>query len=245
VIVKSRDELGDLASAFNSMAIGLQERDKARDLLGKSVSPEVARELMKSRIELGGEIREVTILFSDLRDFTKLSETQSPQALVRQLNDYFAEVTSAVESTGGVVDKYIGDAVMAIFGAPIAVANHADRAFSAAQEILRAEDRLNRERAASGLPPLRTGIGVSTGSVVAGNVGSVTRHNYTVIGNEVNLASRLQSLTKDAAFRSRIICSDATREALRGAHSLRDLGETVIRGRKGALRIWAVDPPSG
>ena len=245
VIVKSRDELGDLASAFNSMAIGLEERDKTRDLLGKSVSPEVARELMKSRIELGGEIREVTILFSDLRDFTKLSETQSPQALVRQLNDYFAAVTSAVESTGGVVDKYIGDAVMAIFGAPIAVADHADRAISAAQEILRAEDRLNRERAASGLPPLRTGIGVSTGSVVAGNVGSMTRHNYTVIGNEVNLASRLQSLTKDAAFRSRIICSDATREALRGAHSLRDLGETVIRGRKGALRIWAVDPPSG
>ena len=134
---------------------------------------------------------------------------------------------------------------MAIFGAPVAVADHAERAVSAALAILKAEESLNQERRRQGLSPLRTGIGISTGPVVAGNVGSASRHNYTVVGSEVNLASRLESLTKETVYQARIICSDATRLALKGGHALRDLGETEIRGKKGTLRIWAVDPQSG
>ena len=122
-------------------------------------------------------------------------------------------------------------------------ADHADRAVNAALAILQAEESLNRKRADQGLLPLCTGIGISTGAVVAGNVGSATRYNYTVIGTEVNLASRLERLTKETVFRARIICSDATRSALKGGHALRDLGETQIRGKKGTLRIWAIDPP--
>ena len=244
VPVKTRDELGDLAVAFNGMAVGLQERDKVRDLLGKSVSPEVAGELMRSEIKLGGEVRNVTILFSDLRDFTAHSERQSPENLVKELNAYFTEVTGAVEAAGGIVDKYIGDAVMAVFGAPVELPDHADRAVQAAMEILRAEESLNRRRSELGLSSLRTGIGISTGDVVAGNVGSASRYNYTVMGNEVNLASRLESLTKDVRFAARIICSNSTRQALLKNYRLRDLGETEIRGKKGAIRIWAVHAPS-
>jgi adenylate cyclase len=243
VPVKTRDELGDLASAFNGMAGGLEERDRVRDLFGKSVSPEVARELMGSKVELGGEIRNVSILFSDLRDFTARSETQSPEDLVKELNAYFTEVTGAVEAVGGIVDKYIGDAIMAVFGAPVELSDHADRAVQAAMEILRAEESLNRKRSGLGLTPLRTGIGISTGDVVAGNVGSTSRYNYTVIGDEVNLASRLESLTKELRFGARIICSNSTRLALVKNYQLRDLGATEIRGKKGAIRIWAVDVP--
>jgi adenylate cyclase len=131
---------------------------------------------------------------------------------------------------------------MAIFGAPAAIDDHADRGVRAALAILQAEESLNQQRREQGLPPLRTGIGISSGAVVAGNVGSASRYNYTVIGNEVNLASRLQSLTKQSVFRARIICSDAACSALRGSYILRDLGEAEIRGKKETRRIWAVDP---
>jgi adenylate cyclase len=236
-----RDELSRLGSSFNRMAEGLDERDRVRALLGKTVSPEIAHELLNSGLELGGEVREASILFSDLRGFTAYSETQSPAELVAQLNEYFTEVGSAVEAEGGVIDKFIGDAIMAVFGAPTSVVDHADRAIKAARGVLKAEHLLNQRRAERGQPPLKTGVGISTGWVVAGAIGSPSRCNYTVIGDAVNLASRIESLTKDPSFDARIICSDSTRAGLKGDHSLRDLGETVIRGKERPIRLWAVD----
>lgn len=241
VPVTSQDELGRLGTAFNRMAAGLEERDRVRDLLGRTVSPAIAAQLVDANVDLGGEMREVTVLFSDLRGFTTFSETQSPKELLAQLNAYFTAITAAVEESGGVVDKFIGDAVMAIFGAPVAMPDHADRALAAARGILEAEGRVNIARTAAGLPPLRTGIGIATGVVVAGNIGSPTRYNYTVVGNEVNLASRLEGMTKDAAFQARVICSDSTRAALRDSWPLRDLGQASIRGKAEPIRLWAVD----
>lgn len=241
VPAEGRDELSRLGASFNRMAEGLDERDRVRALLGKTVSPEIARALLNSGLELGGEVREATILFSDLRGFTAYSETQTPEELVAQLNEYFTEIGAAVEREGGVIDKFIGDAIMAVFGAPTFASDHADRALKAALGIINAEDQLNQKRAQRGQPPLRTGIGVSTGFVVAGAIGSPSRCNYTVIGNAVNLAARIEALTKDKAFEARIICSESTRICLRENHSLRDLGETVVRGKELPIRLWSLN----
>jgi adenylate cyclase len=242
VPVRTSDELGRLGAAFNQMAGGLEERDRVQDLLGKAVSPQIAAKLVASELEFRGEMREVTILFTDLRGFTGLSESQKPRELLSQLNQYFTAITTVVEEHGGVVDKYIGDAIMVIFGAPVDLHDDADRAIAAARGILAAERRLNAERATAGLPPFRTGIGISTGLVVAGNMGSSRRFNYTVVGDEVNIASRLESMTKDPALQTHIICSDATRASLKTEHpGLRDLGEVQIRGKALPIRIWAVD----
>lgn len=243
---RGQDELSRLGASFNRMAEGLDERDRVRALLGKTVSPEIAHELLNSGLELGGEVREATILFSDLRGFTSYSETQSPADLVTQLNEYFTEVGTAVESEGGVIDKFIGDAIMAVFGAPTFTSDHADRAIRAARGLLKAEYLLNQKRAQRGQPPFRTGIGICTGEVVAGAIGSPSRCNYTVIGDAVNLASRMEGLTKEKSFDARIICAESTRALLQGKYPLRDLGETAIRGKEHPIRLWAVefDDPS-
>ena len=196
VELKQEDELGSLAASFNQMSEGLAERDRVRDLLGKVVSPEVAAELLRKEVALGGEERQVTVLFSDLRNFTSMSEALSPQEMLGILNHYFTRMGAIVEKHGGVVDKYMGDALMALFGAPLGNPDDADRAMKTALEMTEALDDLNRQWHKRGLPTIGVGIGINTDVVVAGNMGSETRLNYTVIGDGVNLASRLEGLTK-------------------------------------------------
>ncbi|MBI2511402.1 MAG: HAMP domain-containing protein [Opitutae bacterium] len=233
------DELGQLATAFNQMTAGLAERDRVRDLLGKVVSPEIATQLLRSDLQLGGEEREVTILFSDLRDFTTLSEKLPPRELLALLNRYLDRMSAIVEKHGGVIDKYIGDAIMALFGAPVATERAAARALAAAREMKAALAELNRELAAEGKPQLALGIGINTGRVVAGNMGSHTRLNYTVIGDGVNLASRLESLTKDASYGTTIIVSEATAVAADALDDLRPLGSVTVKGKTSAVKIFA------
>ena len=153
VELRQEDELGSLAASFNQMSEGLAERDRVRDLLGKVVSPEVAMELLRKDVALGGEEREVTVLFSDLRNFTALSEALSPHEMLGILNHYFTRMSAIVENHGGVVDKYMGDALMALFGAPLAKPDDADRAMKAALEMTEALDDLNREWHQADCPP--------------------------------------------------------------------------------------------
>jgi adenylate cyclase len=235
------DELGDLAMAFNRMSAGLADRDRVRDLLGKVVSPEIAAQLLQSKAMLGGEERDVTILFSDLRNFTSLSERLSPQDVVGLLNRYLDRMSAIVEEHHGVVDKFIGDAIMALFGAPVADPAAADHALAAAQAMELALRALNAELAAEGRPHLAIGIGINTARVVAGNMGSQRRLNYTVIGDGVNVAARLEALTKDAAYGTRILVSESTRQAARAIHPLRAVGGVVIRGRKETVMAFALD----
>jgi len=234
------DEIGQLATAFNHMTAGLAERDRVRDLLGKVVSPEIATQLLQSDLKLGGEEREVTILFCDLRDFTTFSEKLPPTEVLALLNRYLDRMSAIIEQHGGVIDKYIGDAIMALFGAPVAAPDAPGRAIAAARDMARALDLLNRELSAEGKPALAFGIGINTARVVAGNMGSKTRLNYTVIGDGVNLASRLEGLTKDPAYGTPIIVSEATLDAMQERPAARELGEVKVKGKDQAVKIYAL-----
>ena len=240
VRMNQADEMGLLAASFNHMSEGLAERDQVRDLLGKVVSPAVAAELLRKDVTLGGEEREVTILFSDLRNFTTMCEALSPQKMLGILNHYFTRMSAIVETHGGVVDKYVGDAMMALFGAPLVNPEDADRAMETALEMCDALDELNRQWHAEGRPTIGLGIGIHTDIVVAGNMGSQTRLNYTVIGDGVNLASRLQGLTKTPEYATRIIISRTTLAKAKGRYQTRRLGEVAVKGKQKSTEIYAL-----
>jgi adenylate cyclase len=240
VNVNQSDEMGLLAASFNHMSEGLAERDQVRDLLGKVVSPAVAAELLRTAVTLGGEEREVTVLFSDVRSFTTLCEALAPQEMLEILNHYFTRMSTIVEAHGGIVDKYVGDAIMALFGAPLANLDDADRAMKTALEMCEAVDELNRQWQVRGRPAINIGIGINTDVVVAGNMGSHTRLNYTVIGDGVNLASRLQGLTKRPEYGTRIIISRKTLAKAKGGYQTRRLGQVAVKGKQKLTEIYAL-----
>jgi adenylate cyclase len=220
------------------MVDGLQERDKLRTTMGKYMTSEVLEHVMAGEVELGGKSLDVTILFCDLRDFTTLSEKRSAHEIVGLLNEYFTVMVDVVMSEGGVVDKYIGDNIMAVFGAPVSRPDDALRAVRAAVKMREALVALNAGFAARGLPPLRFGIGLHTGEVVAGNIGSARRMEYTVIGDAVNLASRLESKTKELG--TDILISDATYQQAKVGIEAEASGEIKVKGREQAVAIYKV-----
>lgn len=235
------DELGRLAESFNEMSAGLAERDQVRDLLDKNVSPEVAAQLMRDGAALGGEEREVTVLFADLRGFTRLSESLPPREVLVLLNRYLDRMSAEIERHGGVIDKFIGDEIMALFGAPVARGDDADRALSAALGMQAALAQLNQEFATEGRPPLAIGIGINTARVVAGNMGSQRRLNYSVIGDGVNVAARLQALTRTADYRAGILVSATTLERAKGSYRTRALGALAVKGRSESVPTFVLE----
>lgn len=230
-----RDELGTLGRSFDHMVRGLAEREHVRDLLGKVVSPAIAQELMSKEVELGGEERVVSVLFSDVRNFTELCEGRDAVEVLSLLNRYLTEVGAIIDAHGGVVDKYMGDAVMALFGAPLRQEDDATRAVACGIAMRGCVERLNRELEHCGLPRLEWGIGIHTGRVVAGNVGSPARLNYTVIGDGVNLAARLEGLTR--RYRVPIVVSETTRREASG-FVYRELDRVCVKGRHEAVAIF-------
>lgn len=230
-----RDEFAQLARAFDNMVRGLIERDQVRALLGKVVSPRVAEELLSRKIELGGEEREVSLLFSDLRGFTTLSEGRAPSVILAMLNTYLSCMSDLVDQHQGVVDKYIGDAIMALYGAPVADASDPQRAVASALAMIEAMPKLNQIFAQDGWPPIKIGIGIHTGIVVAGNVGSESRLNYTVLGDNVNLASRLEGLCKK--YQVEIVVSAATMQRCPDI-TFRELDRVRVLGKREAVSIY-------
>jgi class 3 adenylate cyclase len=237
-----RDELGVLARRFNDMVGGLQQLLFVKDLFGRFVSPEVSERLLAGQIELGGEQREVTVLFSDIRDFTRLSEEHSASDIVDLLNEYFRAVVAAARKHGGIVNKFGGDSTLVVFGAPLDMPNHADSALATALELRQALDAINAHRVLEGWELLAQGIGVNTGQVIAGQVGSEDRMEYTVIGDTVNLASRLQVLSKDLTGCD-IIFSESTLAALsdQSGWRYRDRGSVAVRGKQQGIRVFSLE----
>lgn len=186
------DEVGALAHALNSMARGLEERERLRNMFGKYMASQVMHDLLdRGDLKLTGEERDVTVLISDIRGFTPLTEQLGAADIVALLNEYFTLLVDVVMKEEGVIDKFMGDAMLCYFGAPVAQADHRERAVRTGIRILEALAGWNRARVARGLQPIATGMGIASGKVIVGNIGSPQRLEYTAIGDAVNLASRL------------------------------------------------------
>ena len=240
--VVTSDELGDLADSFNDMADSLAEKEFMRDTFGKIVDPEVRDYLMsgagkKSLGEtLGGETREVTVLFCDIRSFTAMSEKMAAAEVVSLLNRYFTALGQCITSHHGIINKYIGDAIMAIFGAPVSLPNSALDAFEAALDMRQTLVKLNNDFKKDGLPELKFGIGIHTGPVFAGTIGAETRMEYTVIGDTVNTASRLESLCK--TYSTDLLISESSAEKIGDKDNLKFVAEAEIRGKTEAMKVY-------
>lgn len=196
-VTKARkDEINILCHSFSEMIQGLKDREKVKGVLNKVVSKEIAEEILKGNISLGGEEKQATIVFADIRNFTHLTEKMDPKDVIELLNTCMTKISSVVDEFGGVIDKYIGDEAMALFGAPVTHADHAKKACLSALEMIKKIEEWNLERTQKGLPLVHIGIGICTGVIVAGNMGAENRLNYTVLGANVNLGARLCSLAK-------------------------------------------------
>jgi len=221
-----------------------REKRKVKGLFGRYVSKDVYTQLLEhpEMAELGGRRRAMTVLFSDIRGFTSVTEKGDPEALVAQLNEYFSRMVEVVFRHHGTIDKFVGDMVMALFGAPVDDDDHAEHAVAAAVDMVKELTDLNAKWTAEGKPALDIGIGINSGDMIAGNIGSSSIMSYTVIGDHVNLGSRLESLNKD--YRTRIIISDSTRAQLKHPYDLRPLGDVVVKGKTRPVAIFAVAVPS-
>lgn len=238
--VVTADDFGILADSFNDLADSLAEKEFMRDTFGKVVDPEVRDYLMSGAGKeslgqaLGGQTREVTVLFCDIRSFTAMSEKMQAADVVSLLNRYFTALGQCITEHHGIINKYIGDAIMAIFGAPVEAQNSAQDAFEAACDMRKALVQVNKEFEADGLPQLKFGIGIHTGPVFAGTIGAQNRMEYTVIGDTVNTASRIESLCK--TYTTDLLISQASAQKLNQELSFVDNAQ--IRGKTEPMKLY-------
>jgi class 3 adenylate cyclase len=216
-------------------------RDEQRKLIRTFATKEVAEELLTTGFSLGGKFVDATVMFSDIRSFTTLTESRPPAEIIEMLNDYYALMFEAITSHGGSVNQMIGDGLMAVFGAPIHYEDHCQRAVKTAMEMLELVDGFNQNQAAQGKPRIKIGIGIASGQMIAGFTGTQHRATYTCIGDTVNLASRIESHTK--VVDKPILIDRFTREKLTDDIQVEDLGEVLFKGKHLSVRIFSVNPP--
>lgn len=216
--------------------------EQDRDRLAKYFSKDVVDLVLNdpSSIGLGGRRTTATVLFADIRNFTQLSTMMQPEEVVDLLNRYFSMMVDIVFDNGGTLDKFLGDGLMALFGVPYPIEKPEERAVRTALEMLDALQGLNRELEAKGMLRLDIGVGINCGAVVAGNIGSSQRHEYTVIGDTVNLAARLEALNKET--RTQVLVTAAVHDAIQGVFRTRSLGRLRIRGKPDPIEVFAILP---
>ncbi len=245
VEINSRDEVGDLAQAFNEMIGQLRLGEAVRDIFGRAVSPEVSNALIEAvssgEISMGGELRRVTILFSDIKSFTTFSERHTAGQVMNMLNEFFGAIYPAIAENGGVINKFGGDSTLALFGAPIPQPDHARRAVMTGLAMRQAVAKLNLQRATMNQIPIHIGVGINTGEVVVGTVGAAERLEYTSIGDPVNVASRIEGLTRHFEDHD-VLISQATLKDLGPDHGfiIEDLGRFEVKGKSSQVHIYSV-----
>lgn len=238
---KRKDELKILTDSFVKMGHGLAERERLKDAFGRFTNKEIAEKAMRNELSLGGENKNVTVFFSDIRSFTAMSEKLTPEQVVEFLNEYMTRMVKCVDATGGVVDKFIGDAIMAVWGAPVSAGSPKEDALNGikASLLMRKElYELNKERVAKGLIPVHIGCGLNSGDVIAGQIGSEKRMEYTVIGDTVNTASRTEALNKP--FHTDVLITENTWQLVKDEILVEEMPGVKVKGKTDKLRMFAV-----
>ncbi|GMR05020.1 MAG: hypothetical protein BMS9Abin23_0944 [Thermodesulfobacteriota bacterium] len=233
-----RDEMGELVRSFNHMASELKKKEILKGVFNRYVSPEVADEILKEpeSLDLGGDRRVVTVFFADIRGFTRHAQAMDPEEIVEVLNRYFTLITEIVFRFEGTVDKFIGDAVMSVFGSPIKSEVHLEKGLKAAVAIRDALERVNASREARGVVPFYMGIGISSGEVIVGNMGSKSRMEYTAVGETVNMASRLSGL----AGKGEVLVPEDLYLSVSGFVSAREITSASIKGIDNPVRLYSI-----
>lgn len=234
----SRDEVGVLTHSFQSMARGLEEREKIKDTFGKFVNKEIAERALRSELKLGGEKKECAIFFSDLRNFTAMSEKLEPEKVVEYLNQYFTEMVECVYLTNGIVDKFIGDAIMAHWGALFSDGHDTENAIKSAIMMRMALIEFNNKSIGTKRPLFRFRCGINTGPVISGQIGSNKKLEYTIIGDAVNLASRIEYLNKE--FGTDILISEHSYDIVKEVFNVVQLEPVKIRGKAKKQVLYAI-----
>lgn len=236
--IAARDEIGDLTESFNDMAKSLREKEKIKRAFSSYVARQVVDEILKNpdEIMVSGARRDVTVIFCDMRGFTPLAERLPPEEVVAALNDFYSLMIDTTIKHDGSINKFLGDAVMAIFGAPVAYADHCLRAIKTALAMQRGVAELSLKRVAQGKDPMAIGIGISAGEVVAGTVGTESQMEYTVIGDKVNLAARLESNAKPG----QILVSESTYRQVADKIDAHCLGVMSVKGKEEEVTVYEI-----
>jgi adenylate cyclase len=232
------DEFGVLADEFNAMVAGLREKERISSTFGRHVGREIAEQLLRDEEELKGIERWVSVLFADIRGFTSRCEELAPSEAVKLLNLYHEHMTGVIEEHSGIVNQLVGDGLMALFGATGRSANPAGQAIAAGCEMLRSLEALNAILSGHGFEAVKVGVGINTGPAVVGTIGSPRRMEYTAIGDTVNTASRIESMTKDLGHR--LLISASTWEAAEPKPEAERLPPIAVRGRCGEIVLYSV-----